>query len=94
MRAITAMDTVTPEIAVTDITTIPIMTEIATGIETATETETETVIAALATETEAETGTEAGTGTEIEITADAMRLPLTPLFQPVLHRVSPLPART
>lgn len=92
MRAITAMDTVTPEIAVTDITTIPIMTEIATGMETATETE--TVIAALATETEAETGTEAGTGTEIEITADAMRLPLTPPFQPVLHRVSPLPART
>ena len=94
MRAITAMDTATPEIAVTDITTILIMTEIATGIETGTAIETETVIAALATGTEAETGTEAGIGTEIEITADAMRLPLTLPFQPVLQRVSPLRART
>lgn len=92
MRAIAAMDTVTPEIAATDITTIPIMTEIAIGTGTATGTETR--IAALATGTEAETGIEAGTGTEIEITADAMRLPLTLPFQPLLHRVSPLQART
>lgn len=94
MRAIAAMDTVTPEIAATDITTIPIMTEIAIGTGTGTATGTETRIAALATGTEAETGIEAGTGTEIEITADAMRLPLTLPFQPLLHRVSLLQART